>query len=176
MKYIAFPIDEINTALEVCLGEVDRYIDMEKGKCINPVAVSIMKAKWQGKAESLGEMIKFGTECNEIISNIMNLNELKYKAASFSDRTFGVHNPITGPLHHLHEEIDEILHCIVNNEDPLDEFADCFLMLTDAFRKHYGNDVDMQKLIDASSDKLDVCETRKWGKPDKHGVFKHIKE
>lgn len=106
----------------------------------------------------------------------MNLNELKYKAADFSDRTFGVTNPISGPLHHIHEEIDEVINCLDTGTDPLDEFADCFLMLIDAFRKHYGNDVDMQKLIDASSDKLDVNEKRTWGKPDKNGVIKHIKE
>jgi hypothetical protein len=106
----------------------------------------------------------------------MDLNELKYKAAEFSDRTFGVHNPITGPLHHMHEEIDEVIHCLAYGTDPLDEFADIFLMLVDAFRKHYGDDVDMQKLIDASSEKLDVNETRTWGEPDEYGVIKHIKE
>lgn len=106
----------------------------------------------------------------------MNLNELKYKAAEFSDRTFGVNNPISGPLHHVHEELDEIINCLNTGTDPLDEFADCFLMLVDAFRKYYGNDVDMQKLIDASSDKLDINEKRTWGKPDKNGVIKHIKD
>ena len=106
----------------------------------------------------------------------MKLNELKDKAADFSDRTFGSKNPTTAPIHHLVEEVEELLECLENGTDPLDEFADCFLMLVDAFRKYYGNDVDMQKLIDACSDKLDVCETREWGKPDEKGVFKHIKK
>lgn len=106
----------------------------------------------------------------------MNLNELKYKAADFSDRKFGADNPPTAAIHHLDEEQQELLECFEKGEDPLDEFADCFLMLIDAFRKYYGDDVDMQKLIDACSDKLDVCETRVWGKPDDRGVYKHIKK
>ncbi len=106
----------------------------------------------------------------------MNLNELRDKAADFSDRKFGANNPVTAPVHHLKEEVEELLECFEKEEDPLDEFADCFLMMIDAFRKHYGDDVDMQKLIDACSDKLDVCETRVWGEPDEKGVYKHIKE
>jgi hypothetical protein len=106
----------------------------------------------------------------------MNLNELKYKAADFSDRTFGRDNPMTGALNHIYEEVDEVLLCLDEGTDPLDEFADIFLMLIDAFRKYYGDDVDMQKLINASSEKLDINETRKWGDPDKNGVIKHIKK
>jgi hypothetical protein len=104
----------------------------------------------------------------------MNLNDLKYKAADFSDRTFGKTNPVTAPIHHLKEEVDELLECLENNTDPSDEFADCFLMLIDTFRKYYGNDVDMNDLIDMASKKLDVCETREWGEPDKNGVYKHL--
>ena len=106
----------------------------------------------------------------------MDLNELKYKAADFSDRTFGINNPITGALNHIYEEVDEVILCLGEKIDPLDEFADIFLMLIDAFRKYYGDDVDMQKLIDACSKKLDVNESRKWGEPDENGVIKHIKE
>ena len=47
-------------------------------------------------------------------------------------------------------------------------------MLIDTFRKYYGNDVDMNDLIDMASKKLDVCETREWGDPDKNGVYKHL--
>ena len=61
MKYIAFPIDEIDAILEICVGEVNRYTDMIKSdKVMNKVAA------WEGKVEALGEMLKFGTECNEI--------------------------------------------------------------------------------------------------------------
>ena len=119
---------------------------------------------------------KLQCTCANTIRTTMNFNELKYKAANFSDKTFGKNNPITGPLTHIHEEIDEILLCLSQDEDPLDEFADVLLMLVDAFRKHYGDSVDMQILIDAASKKLDINETRKWGEPDENGVIKHIKE
>lgn len=66
MKYIAFPIDEIDTVMEICVGEVNRCADMMKNDEINGVVAHIMKAKWEGKVEALGEMLKFGTECNEI--------------------------------------------------------------------------------------------------------------
>lgn len=65
----------------------------------------------------------------------MTLNELRDKAADFSDRKFGVDNPPTAAIHHLEEEQKELLECFEKGEDPLDEFADCFLMLIDADRK-----------------------------------------
>ena len=67
MKYIAFPIDAIDTVLEICVGEVNRYDDIIKNdEDKNGVVAHIIKAKWEGKVEALGEMLKFGTECNEI--------------------------------------------------------------------------------------------------------------
>ena len=66
MKYIAFPIDEIDAIMEICVGEVNRCTDLQKGECLNTVGILLIKAKWQGKVEALGEMMKFGTECNEI--------------------------------------------------------------------------------------------------------------
>jgi hypothetical protein len=101
---------------------------------------------------------------------------LKYKAAKFSDKTFGREVPPTAAIHHLKEEVEELLECLENKTNPADEFADCFLLLIDAYRKYYGDEVNMNTLIDVSSKKLDVNETRKWGKPDKNGVVKHIKE
>jgi len=106
----------------------------------------------------------------------MNLNDLKIKAGSVSDKLFGEKNPTTAPIRKMFGELEELLECLDHGRDPGVEFADCFLLLVDAYRKHYGNDVDMQKLIDDSSDKLDVVATRKWGEPDEHGVFQHIPE
>jgi hypothetical protein len=65
MKYIAFPIDDIDTVMEICVGEVNRYSDMAKKNSPNFGAL-LVKAKWEGKVEALGEIMKFGTECNEI--------------------------------------------------------------------------------------------------------------
>ena len=106
----------------------------------------------------------------------MTFNELRDKAVTFSDGTFGKGRQAKAPIHHLVEEVQELLDALKNEEDPEMEFADCFLLLIDAFRMHYGNDVDMQKLIDAASKKLDICFQRKWGEPDKNGVVRHIKD
>ena len=106
----------------------------------------------------------------------MNLNELKYKTAKVSDETFGTKRTVSAPILKLVEEIGELLECFKNGTDPQVEFADCFLLLVDAYRKYYGDNVDMQTLIDVSSDKLDVIARRKWGKPNEHGVYKHIEE
>jgi hypothetical protein len=68
MKYIAFPIDEIDTVMQICLGEVMRYEDMQKKETDTnqKIVDEIYKSKWKGKVEALGEMLKFGIECNEI--------------------------------------------------------------------------------------------------------------
>ena len=104
----------------------------------------------------------------------MNLNELKDKAARISDKVFG-ERPAIGPIKKLKSEVDELLECLEKGEDPGEEFADCFVILLDAYRKHYGDDVDTQKLIDDSSDKLDVLLDRNWEEVEE-GVFQHIKE
>ena len=67
MKYIVFPIDEIDKVLEISVGEVNRYKDMmESGEPNIVYGATLRKAKWQGKVEALQEMLKFGKECNEI--------------------------------------------------------------------------------------------------------------
>jgi len=65
MKYIAFPIDEIDRVMEICVGEVNRYKDILKDKPYD-IPAQAMRTKWEGKVEALQEMLKFGTECNEI--------------------------------------------------------------------------------------------------------------
>jgi len=106
----------------------------------------------------------------------MNLNELKYKAAQVSDDMFGRDRPAIGPIKKLKDEVDELLECFEEDKDPSEEFADCFLILIDAYRKHFGDDVDLQKLIDDSSDKLDVVMKRIYKETVVEGVFQHIKE
>jgi hypothetical protein len=65
MKYIAIPIDEIDTVMEICVGEVNRYTDILENDPTN-IGAQMLKSKWQGKAEALGELLRFGTECNEL--------------------------------------------------------------------------------------------------------------
>ena len=66
MKYIAFPIEEIDAVMEICVGEVNRYSDfiMNEDEDKNCIMNHIIKAKWEGKVEALGEMMKFGKEIN----------------------------------------------------------------------------------------------------------------
>jgi NTP pyrophosphatase (non-canonical NTP hydrolase) len=105
----------------------------------------------------------------------MDLNKLKDKAANFSDRKFGHRRNAAKLIYKLKEEVDELHEHLNTGKDPSFEFADCFLIIIDAYRMYYGDDVDMQKLINDCSKKLDICEERVWGNPDKHGNFKHIK-
>ena len=106
----------------------------------------------------------------------LTLEQLKYKAAQVSDDMFGRDRPAIGPVKKLKDEVDELLECFENDEDASEEFADCFLILLDAYRKHFGDDVDLQKLIDDSSDKLDVVMNRIYKETDVPGVFQHVKE
>jgi len=62
MKYIAFPVEEIGTILEICVGEVNRCKDIMEDEEKNGVVIQMMKAKWEGKVEALQEMMKFGKE------------------------------------------------------------------------------------------------------------------
>lgn len=106
----------------------------------------------------------------------LTLEQLKYKAAQVSDDMFGRGRPAIGPVKKLKDEVDELLECFEEDKDPSEEFADCFLILIDAYRKHFGDDVDLQKLIDDSSDKLDVVMNRIYKETDVEGVFQHVKE
>lgn len=99
----------------------------------------------------------------------MNLEFVKLEIAEFSDRKFGKERPFTAPLHHLKKEVDE---CIESGD--LEEYADCLLLLMDAFRKKYPN-YHSDILIQACLNKIRKCENRIWGEPDENGVIEHIK-
>ena len=63
MKYIAFEIDEINIALEICKGEVMRYEDLiSSGEVSKVVPFQLTLKKWQGKVEAIEEFLKYGKE------------------------------------------------------------------------------------------------------------------
>lgn len=113
---------------------------------------------------------KFIFDLNEI-----DLNELKDKAAKFSDEHFGKERTADLPLKKLSEESIELIESLKQKEDPLYEYADCFLVLIDSFRKYYGDDVDMQTLINACSKKLDINAERKWEYDKEKDVFNHKK-
>jgi hypothetical protein len=73
MRYIAFDIDEINSILEICKGEVMRYEDLisslpSETLPLSKVPFRLLLRKWEGKLEAIEEVLKFGKEIeyNEI--------------------------------------------------------------------------------------------------------------
>jgi hypothetical protein len=53
------------------------------------------------------------------------------------------------------------------------EYADCLILLLDAYRMNGGRADD---LIETCYKKLEINRKRKWGKPDTNGVVEHIRE
>ena len=96
------------------------------------------------------------------------LNQLFKEHGEFSDATFGVNRSANGPLHHLKKEVEEV----IKNPNDFEEYADCLLLLIDAFRMSGGNS---KELLDAAFDKLDKNKKRDWGLPDENGVVEHLK-
>lgn len=92
------------------------------------------------------------------------------EAAHFSNKTFGdeFERGPEGPINHLKKEVDELLEC------PLDrhEYADCFLLLVDAYRRAGGNIYDLLKAVE---EKIKINKSREWGEPDEYGVINHKK-
>lgn len=70
---------------------------------------------------------------------------------------------------HLRRELKEL------EKDPSDamELADCFILLLGIARK--GN-YSAHAFIENGLTKLEICKARKWGQPDKHGVYEHVRE
>ena len=97
------------------------------------------------------------------------LEAVRNRIADFSDKQFGKNRPFTAPLHHMKKEIKEAI-----DSGELEEFADILLLLLDSFRKRYPR-AHTDKLLRAALRKINVCKKRKWGKPDKNGVFEHIR-
>jgi hypothetical protein len=101
------------------------------------------------------------------------LNYLKDEIRDFSEEKFGVRTDASGPLHHLQEEVEELIDVLGKGglaEE--EEWADCLLLLLDAFRIRYGNDTSFNKLLHFALNKLDVIKKRDWDvEPDENGVY-----
>jgi len=96
------------------------------------------------------------------------IQHLQDEIAQWSDATFGSSRPATRPLHHLAKEILELLEA----PDDQMEYADCLILLLDAFRMGGGSADD---LIETCFQKLEINKKRKWGDPDENGVVEHIR-
>ncbi len=96
------------------------------------------------------------------------IQKLQNEIAEWSDATFGSDRPPTRPLHHLAKEIQEV---IAKPDDQV-EYADCLILLLDAYRMAGGN---TDELIETAFHKLMVNKQRDWGTPDENGVVEHIR-
>ena len=77
-------------------------------------------------------------------------------------------------------EIKELISAIEEDAEDhwseQEEWADCLLLLLDAFRIRHGNDVSFNKLLHYALNKLDIIKQREWDeKPDENGVFRSKK-
>lgn len=110
---------------------------------------------------------------------MIQLEEVFLKGGEFSNKTFGVNRSFIGPLNHLKKEIKEVIES--NNSDIHDphngalmEFADCLLLLLDAFRLRHP-DLTPQDLLRTCLNKIKINEKREWGKPNSDGSVEHIR-
>ncbi len=81
----------------------------------------------------------------------------------------------TAALEHLHKEVRETIEAIENEspEAQREEFADCFLLLMNAAKKH---GLSFSELFEAAMDKMTINRARKWGKPNELGFVEHVEE
>ena len=106
------------------------------------------------------------------------LQKLINEIGQWSESTFSHQNSIS-KLHHLQKEVAELIHAIEmepsepeKKSEAYLEFADCFILLLDAARKHgfTANDI-----LSAIIEKMEINKARKWGQPDVNGVVEHIR-
>lgn len=76
-------------------------------------------------------------------------------------------------MEHLGEEVNEVIVELDGNnaESLLEEFADCFILLSGTI---VAAGFTMEDIYAAMEKKLAINKTRKWGKPNDQGVAKHI--
>ena len=116
------------------------------------------------RKEKLDEI--FGEENN----NINMLDYLKSEIIRVSEKHFKRTHP-SGMLNHLKLEVQELSDAI-GKENEEEEWADCILLLLDAFRVRYGDDVSYNKLLHFALNKLDKVDKREWdSQPDENGVY-----
>lgn len=101
------------------------------------------------------------------------IDYVKTEIANYSDKHFGIRSDAKGPLYHLKKEVVELLEVLgKGGKEEEDEWADCILLLLDAFRIRYGNDTSFNKILHFALNKLADIEDREWDeKPDEDGVF-----
>jgi hypothetical protein len=98
------------------------------------------------------------------------LDYLKEEIIRVSEKHFKRTDP-SGMLNHLKLEVQELSEAIGKDNEE-EEWADCVLLLLDAFRVRYGDDVSFNKLLHFALNKLDKVDKRNWSEqPDENGIF-----
>ncbi|MEX0732868.1 MAG: dATP/dGTP pyrophosphohydrolase domain-containing protein [Aquisalimonadaceae bacterium] len=97
------------------------------------------------------------------------IQRLQDEQGKWSDATFGVKRDPRPALHHLRKEVREVI------RKPFDtvEYADCLMLLLDAYRKVGGS---ADELVQVAFAKLDINREREWGDPDQNGVVEHVRK
>lgn len=99
---------------------------------------------------------------------MFDIEKWELEVAEWSDEKFGRNRSPEGPIHHLKKEVEELI------ADPYhpEEYADCMLLLLDAWRLRGGN---LETLLIAARSKFEINKARQWGEPDENGVVEHIR-
>lgn len=91
---------------------------------------------------------------------------------NWQSKTFPKSTP-SSYLTHLKEEIKELQSDIIsNNPNKNLEYADCLILLIGAAAK---DNLSYNDIINSINTKMSINIKRKWNKPSKTGVYKHIK-
>lgn len=95
------------------------------------------------------------------------LQRLQDSIEAWSDPTFGFNRPPASSLHHLLEEVGEV----ISAPDDRMEWADCMMLFLDSARRA---GLTASDLISVTYEKLEINKRRKWGPPNADGFQKHI--
>lgn len=96
------------------------------------------------------------------------IQRLQDEIGEWADATFGRHDGPDIAIAHLRKEVDEL----AENADDRLEYADCLMLVLDAYRKAGGSADD---LITAAFQKHEINRLREWGEPDEDGVVEHVR-
>lgn len=97
------------------------------------------------------------------------LQTLQDNVSEWSDATFGPGQRTEGMIAHLALEVQELK----ESPESIKEYADCFMLLIDVAGSVGFN---MDDLVRATFDKLEVNKKRKWGPTNEDGSVEHVRE
>ena len=101
------------------------------------------------------------------------IDKLMTDIHAWSSATFP-HQTASSKVAHLLEEVNELRDAIKNGHtsDAIEEWADCMILLLNT---GVMIGLDAESAVKAIEVKMNINKARKWGKPDKDGVCRHLK-